>query len=136
MIGLSARSRDHLHLSHLPPHVRFSPVTSSPALLTTPSHEPMHTHRQTDRQTPRESIPVNLYLPFAIRICFICSYTCVTIRMCTFVHIHVDIITSCSQYKKKDYLCKQPLVPKLFPSTNKQNHTASNRKLSRTWEQG
>ena len=49
------------------------------------------TDRQTDRQTPRESIPVNLYLPFAVRICFIRSYTCVTIRMCTFVHIHVDI---------------------------------------------
>ena len=96
-------------------------------------------HRQTDRQTPRESIPVNLYLPFAVRIwnCahFIPSYKCVTIRMCTLTHIHVDIhyITPCSQCKKKD-LCKQPHVPKLFPSTN--THTASNRKLSGTWEQG
>lgn len=52
-IWLSGRSHDHSHLSHPPPHVRFSPVTSSLALLTTPSREPVHTARQTDRQAGR-----------------------------------------------------------------------------------
>ena len=52
-IGLSGRSHDHSHLSHPLPHVRFSPVTSSLAPLTTPSREPVHTARQTDRQAGR-----------------------------------------------------------------------------------
>lgn len=43
MIGLLGRSHDHSHLSHPPPHLRFSPVTSSLALPTTPSREPVHT---------------------------------------------------------------------------------------------